>query len=62
MRSSCSPTRSVSFASCRTISWPVFAQPSSGAFLQLNAGLLVGAFGIAIEERGWQVVERGLAD
>jgi protein-tyrosine phosphatase len=33
-----------------------------GAFLQLNAGSLVGAYGSAIEERGWQVVERGLAD
>lgn len=34
----------------------------AGAFLQLNAGSLVGAYGARVERNAWRVLEAGLAD
>jgi protein-tyrosine phosphatase len=43
--------------------WEVLAEwKRCGAFLQLNAGSLVGAYGGRIEAKGWRVLEGGLAD
>lgn len=43
--------------------WGVLGEwKRSGAFLQLNAGSLVGMYGKRIEAKGWRVLEGGLAD
>lgn len=34
----------------------------AGAYLQLNAGSLIGAYGSEVQSTGWKVLEAGLAD